>query len=216
MWSIYKHIFPNGKIYIGLTKQEPEQRFKNGYGYESCPLMFNAIQKYGWHSIITEWLEINLPSLQEACELEKHYISLYKSSDREYGYNLANGGQGGSTNKYNHEEIYHYWCENYNITEISIKVGCSSQTVRRVLDKYRVPSEERIRRQNLKEGKKVYKYDYDEIVALWLTGLSTVQVCDKIGCSRGTVQLALNKANISLEEREKRRKKSAAASLSRR
>jgi hypothetical protein len=38
-------------------------------------------------------------------------------------------------------------------------------------------------------------------------------LCEKYGCSRGTVQIILNKANISLEEREARRKAAAAESL---
>ena len=70
MWSIYKHTFPNGKVYIGLTKQEPRLRFKNGKGYEHCPLMYNAIQKYGWDSVVTEWLYEGIETIQEAGALE--------------------------------------------------------------------------------------------------------------------------------------------------
>lgn len=33
----------NGKVYIGQTCQEPRKRWKNGYGYERCPLFFRAI-----------------------------------------------------------------------------------------------------------------------------------------------------------------------------
>jgi len=39
MWKIYKHTFPNGKIYIGQTKKSLLARFQNGRGYKSCPLM---------------------------------------------------------------------------------------------------------------------------------------------------------------------------------
>ena len=103
MWSIYKHTFPNGKIYIGLTKQEPEKRFKNGYSYEDCPLMFNAIKKYGWNNVQTTWLYSNIETVQEAGLLERKAIQEYRSNEREFGYNLSNGGQGGATNKYDHD-----------------------------------------------------------------------------------------------------------------
>lgn len=31
MWKIYKHTFPNGKVYIGQTKQSLPKRFGNNY-----------------------------------------------------------------------------------------------------------------------------------------------------------------------------------------
>ena len=46
-YTIYKHIFPNNKIYIGITKRKPETRWNKGKGYNSCPLMSKAIKKYG-------------------------------------------------------------------------------------------------------------------------------------------------------------------------
>lgn len=30
-YSVYKHTFPNGKVYIGMTGQEPEKRWANGW-----------------------------------------------------------------------------------------------------------------------------------------------------------------------------------------
>ena len=214
MWNIYKHTFPNGKCYIGLTKQEPELRFKNGYGYETCPLMWNAIQKYGWNNITTSWLYTNITDIHEAALLERQAIQLYKSNEREYGYNIANGGQGGATNKYDHALIYQYWLEGNNITEIVAIIGCSNVTVRRVLDEYNVPSTERRSRQNKIKGQPNNKFDHKIILQDWLSGMSTVEVCKKHQCSRGTVQIVLNNANIPLAEREQRRKEASAKSLS--
>ena len=214
MWNIYKHTFPNGKCYIGLTKQEPELRFKNGYGYETCPLMWNAIQKYGWNNITTSWLYTNITDIHEAALLERQAIQLYKSNEREYGYNIANGGQGGATNKYDHALIYQYWLEGNNITEIVAIIGCSNVTVRRVLDEYNVPSTERRSRQNKIKGQPNNKFDHKIILQDWLSGMSTVEVCKKHQCSRGTVQIVLNNANIPLAERDQRRKVASAKSLS--
>ena len=50
MWVIYKHTnLINGKIYIGQTCQNPEDRWDYGCGYKKHNLHFyNAIKKYGW------------------------------------------------------------------------------------------------------------------------------------------------------------------------
>ena len=32
-YCVYKHIFPNNKVYIGVTCQKPEYRWRNGKGY---------------------------------------------------------------------------------------------------------------------------------------------------------------------------------------
>ena len=29
-YYVYKHTFPNNKVYIGITQQEPQKRWKNG------------------------------------------------------------------------------------------------------------------------------------------------------------------------------------------
>ena len=50
-YKVYCHLFPNGKRYIGITKQRLAIRFKNGYGYQRCPIMWKAIQKYKWRNI---------------------------------------------------------------------------------------------------------------------------------------------------------------------
>lgn len=33
-YCIYEHIFPNGMVYIGLTKQKPQSRWRYGEGYK--------------------------------------------------------------------------------------------------------------------------------------------------------------------------------------
>ena len=50
-YKVYMHIFPNNKVYIGVTKQKPEYRWRNGTKYNDNQYMKNAIQKYGWGNI---------------------------------------------------------------------------------------------------------------------------------------------------------------------
>ena len=59
-YYLYKHTTPNGKIYIGITKQELRLRWANGHGYKHCKHFFNAILKYGWDNIQHEVLFENL------------------------------------------------------------------------------------------------------------------------------------------------------------
>lgn len=93
-YIVYKRTVPNGKVYIGMTKNSLEFRAgNNGYKYKNCKFFYSAIQKYGWRNIKSEILFDNL-SFEEACEKEKEMIYFYKSNQREYGYNLTDGGQG--------------------------------------------------------------------------------------------------------------------------
>lgn len=95
-YCVYKHTFPNGKVYIGITCQKPEFRWrKDGSGYKPNPnyhtKMWNAITKYGWENVEHEILYENL-SKEEAENLEIEIISKYDSTNDKYGYNISIGG----------------------------------------------------------------------------------------------------------------------------
>ena len=81
----------NNKIYIGITYQTPNQRWRKGKGYENCYLFYNAIKKYGWDKFEHIILFKNLTKA-EAEQKEIELIKQYKSNDRKYGYNIENGG----------------------------------------------------------------------------------------------------------------------------
>ena len=91
MYSVYKHTAPNGKVYIGITQQEPEARWKNGNGYRNNVLFFRAINKYGWENIDHEILFEGLTKA-EAFETERKLIARHRSSDKRFGYNITDGG----------------------------------------------------------------------------------------------------------------------------
>lgn len=93
-YTVYKHTFPNGKIYIGITRRKPSIRWKNGKGYHSNIYMQNAINKYGWNNVKHEIIKTNL-TLDEACKLERQFIDNFKSDIREFGYNIESGGTQG-------------------------------------------------------------------------------------------------------------------------
>lgn len=90
-YTIYMHIAPNNKKYIGITRQPVKNRFQNGLGYRKSPYFSLAINKYGWNNFEHKILFQDL-SKEEAEIKEIELIAKYKSNNRKYGYNIANGG----------------------------------------------------------------------------------------------------------------------------
>lgn len=91
-YCVYMHVCPNDKKYIGITYQEPKKRWKSGHGYKKNNHFFNAISKYGWNNIKHIILFQNL-SKEQAEEMEIKLIRDYKTNNRLFGYNVANGGE---------------------------------------------------------------------------------------------------------------------------
>lgn len=95
-YTLYVHIFPNGKRYVGITCQDVLTRWDNGWGYIRAITtpMARAVKKYGWKNIKHEILFSNL-SEKEAKEKEICYITqVFHSNNPKYGYNLTSGGDG--------------------------------------------------------------------------------------------------------------------------
>lgn len=93
MYYVYQHINKtNGKRYIGVTKQNPESRWGiDGVNYKSSPYFYSAIQKYGWDGFEHEIL-FNGLTKEEACIKEIELIARFKTQDKQYGYNIMEGG----------------------------------------------------------------------------------------------------------------------------
>jgi hypothetical protein len=93
-YFVYRHLFPNGKSYIGITCQNPpEKRWNNGSGYYYQPKMRNAIKKYKWKNVTHEIIAQGL-SVEQASMLEREFIKKFDSFRN--GYNQTEGGEGGS------------------------------------------------------------------------------------------------------------------------
>lgn len=92
-WCVYKHISPSSKVYIGITCQKPNERWRNGKGYRNNKYFSRAINKYGWdnfsHIIVAKGL-----SEDEAKWLEIQLIAAYDSTNPDRGYNISKGGDG--------------------------------------------------------------------------------------------------------------------------
>lgn len=90
-YTVYMHRNKiNGKVYIGITKRKPQYRWNNGKGYDN-QYFKRAIKKYGFdnfeHIILCEKL-----TQKEAEQKEIEFIAYYKSSQKDFGYNISKGG----------------------------------------------------------------------------------------------------------------------------
>lgn len=90
-YTVYKHTSPNGKVYIGITSQPTERRWRKGEGYIDNDYFYKAIQKYGWDNFKHEILIDGL-SKEDACKKEIEIISKTNANNRKFGYNITKGG----------------------------------------------------------------------------------------------------------------------------
>ena len=93
MYIVYQHKNKiNGKVYIGITSQKPEQRWgSQGCNYKSSPHFYSAIQKYSWDNFEHNILFTELTK-EQACLKKQELIKEYNSMNREFGYNSTSGG----------------------------------------------------------------------------------------------------------------------------
>lgn len=91
-YCVYVHANKaNGKRYVGVAKNV-KHRWSSKY--ETCPIFYGALQKYGWEGF-THYILFGGLSLEEADKIEREYIKRYKTQNRKYGYNVLPGGHGG-------------------------------------------------------------------------------------------------------------------------
>lgn len=90
-WSVYRHISPSKKVYVGITCMSTIKRWGVGKGYKNQKLFYRAILKYGWGTFIHRVMFSNL-SEDRAKKLEVSLIRHYKRLNRSY--NATDGGDG--------------------------------------------------------------------------------------------------------------------------
>lgn len=92
MYTVYMHITPSNKRYIGITSRKNVlKRFgSNGCGYAG-QIFGRAIKKYGWNNIEHVIVAKNLTK-EDAKKLEIELIAKYNTTNPKYGYNRSIGG----------------------------------------------------------------------------------------------------------------------------
>lgn len=90
-YKVYLLTFPNGKHYCGFTGRELKKRFNSGHGYEKCPLVWKAIQKYGWDNVKKEVI-FDSENKNSALNKERQIIKEMQLQNPDFGYNIDQGG----------------------------------------------------------------------------------------------------------------------------
>ena len=90
-YTVYRHISPSGKVYVGITKLSLHDRWgTDGCRYKRCKLFYRAIKKYGWDNFIHD-IVLSDVSESEAIYTEKYLIKWYKIHG--ISYNITDGGE---------------------------------------------------------------------------------------------------------------------------
>lgn len=154
--EIYGYIYKilnkiNGKVYIGQSCNDFNKRYSGGawWKYTHNEHLKRSVDKYGVENFeLTRCFDIAF-SKQELDIKEDMYIKMYNSTDRSYGYNKRDGGNGklsGESSKkisvkmlgydieeYSSEIVNYYTNENMAIRDISKIYNVNDAVIRRVL-----------------------------------------------------------------------------------
>ena len=127
--GIYKITFPNGKIYIGLSNNIRKRIWKHNHDdYKLHRVVGNAIHLYGDITEFEVLEEISPQNRDLMNEREKYWIEYYHSNDIQYGYNMTEGGDGGTAGKgvdnphaaFNEQQLKEIFNLLYNKRELSM------------------------------------------------------------------------------------------------
>lgn len=192
-YKVYVHRFPNGKIYIGITRQNPETRWQKGNGYRRNQYMYKAIKKYGWENIEHEILADFLTE-QEACEMEVLLIKKYNSNKREYGYNITEGGTSPKLEEATKEKISKSRMGLKTAEEVKKKESLARKKFLEENPTYYKDNPEYymkgVRASAEKNSKKVEQYDiYGNLIATWKSAREAERA---LGICRTTIMRCCN------------------------
>lgn len=129
MYTVYMHTTPDNKRYVGVTSKPAVTRWQGGGGYASNLAFADAIKKHGWGGIKHEIISM-CESHSEAIETEKQYVALYKTNDKQFGYNHTAGGEVPQDN------AEFRTCFGNKLKELRIKAGLTQQEVSKAVGVY--------------------------------------------------------------------------------
>ena len=123
----------NGKVYIGQTKN-----FTGRFSRHKCDLRHNRHQSYYLQEDFTKYGQSNFSfdvlfamdeadfSQEKLDQLEKEYIAIAKSDNRDFGYNIEGGG-------YDKKTIAEETREKLSVAQTGKKYGKRSEATRELM-----------------------------------------------------------------------------------
>ena len=89
-YKVYMYTFPDGKVYIGMTKNSVQERRDCGYQHNAS--LKKAIKECGWRQMAVDILG-EYETEREAFEAERIMIAKHQATDPMHGYNISPGGK---------------------------------------------------------------------------------------------------------------------------
>lgn len=200
-------LLADGRKYIGITCQKPENRWKNGRGYIHNSYFSNTIKKYGWDNFRHEVLFENLPE-DQACAKEQALIKLFNTTNPKLGFNLTTGGEHYECseetkqkhsvsmikiNRVSYNQIYQlYIIENKTMQECANTLGFKTRkSIAKLLKKYN------LKKVNYQANYQCICISKQELAHQYSELNRTVTECAKyFNCGRSTLRSYLNKYNL--------------------
>lgn len=201
-YTVYKHTFPNGKVYIGVTRRDPKIRYgKNGYQYRNNIKMWEDIQKYGWENIQHDILYKNIP-LEEINTLERNLIAQYKADNPNFGYNQNKGGLFGQSTYFDEEKIVKLFKQGLGLEEITKEVGCCTKTAGEILHKNGISKEETIARgrEIARQKANLTLQNRELILKLFSEHKTIMEISRIVGLERQCIDKLLKNEDITHEQ----------------
>lgn len=91
-YTVYILEVPDGKKYVGCTKQPLPNRWQKGNGYKGNKPFYDEIQKNGWENIKKK-VVLEHATESEASALERELIMQFHTNNSLYGFNRSLGGE---------------------------------------------------------------------------------------------------------------------------
>lgn len=205
-YTVYCHTFPNGKKYIGITRQDVRRRWREGRGYIGQPV-FDAIIKYGWDNIKHEILYEGLTK-EDAEQKEIELIKLHKTKSHENGYNIENGGDASEISEETKERLrqsrkeYYKTHEHWNkgkhwSEETKAKISKSHTGKKRSEDEKQAMSERFSGTKNPMYGTKIPPEHKKKLQAACVKARSKACICIETGETFDSVADAGRKTGVN-------------------
>lgn len=207
----------SGKSYVGKTRRTVKERWdehRSGANSGSKLYLHKAIKKYGADRFDIQ--EIAASSEQEMNALERLWILVLRTYDKDFGYNLSFGGDGGghpteeviakhrenslrrgpTRTDVSTDDIIRLYQSGFNLVQVGNELGCSKFMVRQRLLKAGIPrrpvSSHRQFDQTGSKGPR-FRHDIstDEIIRLRKSGLPVSRISGIVGLGDEAVKRRL-------------------------
>jgi uncharacterized protein (DUF433 family) len=185
----------NGKVYVGKTIHSVEDRWyqhRKKASNQSRLLFHRAIRKYGESSFSV--YEIDAVPDSEGPGAEQFYISLFRSCDTDFGYNLTIGGEGApKISSDSDEEIVKRYRRGETVASLADYFDVGEETIRKAIRRH--------------SATKPYGHAQKiglpakEVVSRYLAGETQSSIAESFSVSRIVVLHTLVEAGVQIRAR---------------